>query len=174
MIKQCFCWALTICVTPCVFADTVQLKDNSAIIGKVLTEKRDQVAIDVGYTVLVIPRNQISKVVKNGNSDVESKSSANARGPATEAPTPEFSPVAPAPAPASRASFYTAPNSPPASQSVRDLVKILGEAVVQVRTPGGLGSGFIINEDGFLMTNFHVIEGETQISVEVYQQLHGQ
>ena len=57
---------------------------------------------------------------------------------------------------------------------MRDLVNQLGEAVVQVRTPGGLGSGFIINDDGFLMTNFHVIEGETQISVEVYHQINGQ
>src|SRR5439155_25460556 len=47
-------------------------------------------------------------------------------------------------------------------------------AVVQVRTPGGLGSGFIINADGFFMTNFHVIEGETQISVEVYHETDGQ
>jgi serine protease Do len=54
------------------------------------------------------------------------------------------------------------------------MVALLGEAVVQVRTPSGLGSGFILNEDGFLMTNFHVIEGETQISVEVYHQTDGQ
>jgi len=30
----------------------------------------------------------------------------------------------------------------------------LGEAVVQVRAPSGLGSGFILNEDGYLITNF--------------------
>jgi serine protease Do len=48
-------------------------------------------------------------------------------------------------------------------------VREFGEGVVQVETPSGLGSGFIINEDGYLVTNNHVIEGETKISVVLYQ-----
>jgi serine protease Do len=70
--------------------------------------------------------------------------------------------------------FYSTSVAPPPERSVRELANELGEAVVQVRTPAGLGSGFFINPDGFLITNFHVTEGETQISVEVYLQRNGQ
>jgi serine protease Do len=146
-------------------ADVVQLKDNAAVTGKILAEKRDQVVVDIGYTVLSIPRNQITKLSK-----------ANAPEASAPAVVASLAPVATAAisAPISARSGYYAANTPPPLKDVRELVNQLGEAVVQVRTPGGLGSGFIINQDGFLITNFHVIEGETQISVEVYHHQDGQ
>ena len=163
MLKQCFFGLISVfCGLQAGLADTIQLKEKAAIIGKILSEKRDQVAVDIGYTVLVVPRNQIAKISR---SDVP-EAPAN---PAAAPKAPEKKALA-----ESRPGFYAAPAKPGAVSNVRDLVKVIGEAVVQVRTPSGLGSGFVINEDGFLMTNFHVIEGETQISVEVYHQKGGE
>ncbi len=157
---------LTFCVLQSAFCDTIQLKDKAAITGTILAEKRDQVAVDVGYTILLVPRNQIAKISKTDTAEPTAKPTVAPRLAANPEPksTPESK------AAESKPGFYSAPSKTLPARTVRDLVNQLGEAVVQVRTPSGLGSGFIINEDGFLMTNFHVIEGETQISVEVYRQ----
>ena len=133
-------------------ADTVQLKDQSAVTGKILAEKEDSVVVDVGYTVLVVPRNVIAKITKATDAVLPSMTSSNLLASVISS---QF--------------YYPAVSGAP-TRDVRDLVKQIGEAVVQVRTPGGLGSGFFINADGYLITNFHVIEGETEISVEVYRQ----
>ena len=140
------------------FADTIQLKDKAAITGRILARKHDQVFVDVGYTVLAVPRNQIEKIIESDSSGHTDK-----RTP-TAAATNQS---------AINGLFQSAAVALP-ERSVRELVGQLGAAVVQVRTPSGLGSGFIINEEGYLITNFHVIENETQISVEVYHQKSGQ
>jgi len=140
-------------------ATTVELKGRASVTGRILEVKKDEVIIDIGYTVLAIPKSQIVKLL-----DDNAKAAKAVGAPAS----------APAPEPAVERGFYASSVIPPQERSVRELVNELGEAVVQVRTPAGLGSGFFINPDGFLITNFHVTEGETQISVEVYLQRNGQ
>jgi serine protease Do len=139
---------------------TVLLKEKSSVTGKILAEKKDQIVVDLGFTVLVVPRNQITRIISAEETNVAAKAQPSTASAGTNTP-------------ASRRVFTKAATFRE-EKSVRELVQELGEAVVQVRTPGGLGSGFFITAEGHLITNFHVIEGESQISVEVYHQRNGQ
>ena len=162
MLKKLFFVLPVALLSAPLMADTIQLKDKASVVGQILAEKHDELVVDLGYTVLVIPRNQVVKILKSETPAPNAKGSKNPPADADTKPQ-ELPP-----------GFYAASTKSGAARSVRDLVNVLGESVVQVRTPGGLGSGFIINPEGFLMTNFHVIEGETEISVEVYHSQDGQ
>jgi len=170
MLKQCVraCVSLLLllsCAT--VPAATVELKGKASVTGTILAEKSDQIIIDIGYTVLIIPRSQVLRLLHDNE----------AAAKAMVAPMPAPAPViqtAPESVPAAGSDFYRTASASVLEQSVRELVKTLGAAVVQVRTPEGLGSGFFINPEGFLITNFHVVENETQISVEVFDLKNGQ
>jgi len=156
--KQFAGLALVLCAAHLASADTIQLKDKAAVTGTVLAEKPDAVVVDVGYTVLVVPRSSIAGISKTATA-TPSVATAVSNAVAGFNVPPQF--------------YYSTLLTSPA-HDVSSLVKQIGEAVVQVRTPEGLGSGFFLNADGYLITNFHVIEGETEISVEVYHQKDGQ
>src|ERR1700743_1930602 len=100
--------SLLVCGVTFNFADTIQLKDKNAVTGKILAEKSDSVVVDVGYTVLIIPRNVITRIVR-----------------ANETNTPVTAPVM------DSGQFYSASTKPFAARDVSSLVKQIGESVVQ-------------------------------------------
>jgi serine protease Do len=153
MLKGPTCFILVAAAVLGARAETLELRDQASVTGKILVSRKDQVVVDLGFTVLTIPRGQIIRILKGDSNK-----------PASAVPISLS---------ATKDSLYFTAATPPPEKNVRELVVQLGESVVQVKTPGGLGSGFFLNEEGYLLTNFHVTEGETQISVEVYHQKEG-
>lgn len=124
--------------------ETVILTSGAELRGTVVLEKADQIVVDLGYRVLEIPRDAIVAI---RSADGDQESSAAPSGDSLLLP------------PTSRDVL-----------SVEENVTRVSEAVVQVRTPVGLGSGFVIHPDGYVVTNQHVVSGEHRLTVIVFRQ----
>ena len=134
-------------------AEKIRLREGAEINGRVLAEKEGRIYVDIGYTVIEVPRAHILEI-----SEVATENRPGRAGlPPVEA-----------------RGLYLVNNGSVPERSVLEQVAQLGESVAQVKTPGGLGSGFFVTEEGHLITNFHVIEGELDITVEVFHQRDGQ
>lgn len=141
--------ALMLTLTPLLGAATmVQLKSGASVRGEVLSEKPDRVVVDLGFTLLAIPRDEIASLKAEE---------------AVAAAATDF---------VEEGLFRTASNAP--ILSVKENVDRVAEAVVQIRTPVGLGSGFFVHPSGYIITNDHVIAGEYALSVTQYRRGRGE
>lgn len=138
----------------CVFAasapcpgDVIQLVGGQTITAEVLREYPDRVVVDLGFDVLSIPRQQIRSIEKE-------------RSPAEDA-SPQ--------AAQQTGDLYSTAELP--ARSIKALAARFGEGVVVVSSPSALGSGFFTTKQGHLITNFHVIEGETKLAVVVFRKI---
>ena len=128
--------------------EVIELKEGHQVTGEVVAEKPQALFVDIGFDILRIPRDQI---VRRGKAGEVAASATAASGPVDSDPTGFFSTGSLKPTP------------------VKELVQTYGEAVISIETPSGKGSGFVLNGDGYAVTNNHVIEGETRIAAVLYQ-----
>jgi serine protease Do len=149
-------FSCSFCSSGDLFADTVVLKEGQRLTGEILAEKETHIYLDVGFTVLTIPR---EKILKYERAEAVEPDKTNVRD-VNEVVTPGK-----AEQPAGQL-YRTADLK---KTTIEKCVEAFSEAVVMVSSPTALGSGFFLNEDGFLITNYHVIERETRIEVTVFR-----
>ncbi len=135
-------------------ADTIVLKEGQKITGDILAEKETQLIIDIGAAVLTIPKENILEYeyTKAPGDDDSKANDSDIKAEESHRPQGQL--------------YHTANLK---KTTIEKCVDAFSEAVVKVSSPVGMGSGFFISEEGYLITNYHVIERETKIEVTVFR-----
>ena len=133
-----------ISVTPLLASHSIELKNGSAIQGEIILERPDAYYIDLGFDLMAVPKDAVLSLSETDLQDGEMVSTVLSDNLYQVSETRSDRPI-------------------------REWADQLGEAVALIQTPTGLGSGFVIHEDGYVVTNDHVIAGEHRISVTIFK-----
>ncbi len=120
--------------------ETVLLRGGAEIKAPILRQDDRAVVLDIGHSLIRIPLTEVVHIRPDTIAD------------------------AAAPLPDSASRHYSA-SERTAVLTTTEAVNRNAPAVVLIRTPRGLGSGFFVNRNGLLVTNFHVIAGSRRIAV---------
>jgi serine protease Do len=123
-------------------ADIIELKSGGKLEGTVLKESPSELILDIGVDIIRIPTSEIRERTST-TPDVRPR---NETGDANL--------------------LYRTADLP--TRSIKELTQTFGEGVVLIETPSGLGSGFLIDDKGSCVTNYHVVEKETRVAVTIY------
>jgi serine protease Do len=119
--------------------EVLDLGNGCKLQGRVLRATEQAIFLDIGYDVLKVPT---AAVVRRETVDGGKRGGIVRERLWARAELPE--------------------------RSVAEGAKWMGEAVVKIEAAGGQGSGFVTHADGWIVTNFHVVEREVEVDVVVY------
>ena len=134
---------------PAAPVEVIHLGDGREIKAPVVKETAENIFVDLGFTILGIPK----KEVVRRTPVVDEKAAADQAAKVDET--------------------LLWRGLKRAEASVKENVERVSAGVVLVQTPSGSGSGFILNPDGYMITNDHVIQGDTKITVTLFEVENG-